>query len=137
MKALKSVALHIFLASGAMLFYSCVSPTSHKIDTQYFEPFRSSKTVTIIIDQSYGKAKIGFKFRNLTRKFFEHAGLEVVEAKFENYDLAYVLKIKGHAIKFQYDLSGNLYTSASVSGNQNIKKNLKDTSNVHTRLKCR
>ena len=122
MKALKSVALHIFLASGAMLFYSCVSPTSHKIDTQYFEPFRSSKTVTIIIDQSYGKAKIGFKFRNLTRKFFEHAGLEVVEAKFENYDLAYVLKIKGNAIKCQYDLSGNLYTSASVSGSISLKK---------------
>ncbi len=78
---------------------------------------RSAKTVRIVVDQSYGKAKgISLPFEDVARRVLEYAGLKTSGVDAKDYDVTLRIQAQGRAESFTYTPGGTLYSGASVSG---------------------
>lgn len=60
--------------------------------------FRKTKTVKIIVKQSYGVAvDVSFPFEEMAKEFCEYAGLKVVGTAAKDYDVAFRIQARGQA----------------------------------------
>ena len=86
--------------------------------------FRHTKTVKIIVNQSYGEAEgVSLPFEDIARRLCQYAGLQVVEAEAEDYDVTLKIQAKGEAEGNFYtgSISGYQYSGASLSGTITLK----------------
>ena len=83
--------------------------------------FRHTKTIRIIVNQSFDKAKnkdFYSTLKELPQKLFERAGLKIIEGDENEADVIFRINSDWIAIGGYYtgDFSGYFYTGASVSG---------------------
>jgi HEAT repeat protein len=87
------------------------------------EQLRSAKTIQIVLEESYGRAKdIVLPVKETVEKLLPPTGLKQVMS---NADITLKIKIKGRAISRYYSGGGKGqtgYTGASVSGTINLKR---------------
>ena len=89
--------------------------------------FRHTKTVKIIVNQSYGEAEgVSLRFEDIARRLCQYAYLEVVGADIKKYDVSLKIQAKGRAIGKEYEIKTHgvlpyisrryCYAGASLSG---------------------
>ena len=79
--------------------------------------FRHTKTVKIMVEQSYGEAKgVSLPFEDIARRLCQYAGLQIVETDAKNYDVTLKIKTNGRALGALYKPGTFQYSGASLSG---------------------
>ncbi len=98
-----------------------------KIEKLYNErhsAYRHTRTIRIIVKQSYDKAKdVSLPFEDVARRICRYAGLKVVNADADDYDVVLKIQAKGSAINAFYfgTIDGYHYSGASLSGIISLK----------------
>ncbi len=81
---------------------------------QQIEAFRSARTVRIVVNQSYGRAKgVSLPFGDIAKRFLGHADLRIV-TNTEDYDLMVKIEAEGRALGASYISTS--YTSRKIKG---------------------
>lgn len=89
-----------------------------KLYNQRRPAFRHTRTVKIVVDQSYGKAKnVNLHLEELAQRLCRYAGLDEVGDNVKDYDVTLKIQAKGVAKGATYvgDFMGYFYTGASIS----------------------
>ena len=121
----------LVLSSIAVLISNCALPPSKK----QIEAFRSSETVRIMVDQSYGEAKnVSLPFEGVARIVLERCtNLDVITTGPKDCDATLEIKARGRAVSARYRKtlffgleggSSRRYSGAELRGKISLK--LKD-----------
>ncbi len=89
---------------------------------EQIKAFRSVKTVRIVVNQSYEKAKdVSLPFEDWTGKLLTNAGLKVVGSEAKRYDAVIRIRARGKPLGAVYSLERYEYAGASLSGTISIE----------------